>query len=302
LPLPDDYTTYPKRSRGMDQSLYGWDPLPGRQKAELKSSARAVAVIVVPCAFFPLDPPTEPFRHASGMKTPYPDLRHYTVRDYGNRVGVFRILRELSAAKLRATFCVDAMTARRYPPLLEAIAAGGHEIAAHGVSSAHIHHAGLGDEEERALVARTRGAFPDASTWLSPARNESFSTPALLAEAGFTVTLDWEADNRPLPLSTEKGPVTAIPHYNELSDELLLGARSQTEDEWYRQLMTAADDHVSRYREEGATAFAFTLTPYIAGQPFRITALRKILSSLAAMDRLDILTAKACAHAFGAED
>jgi peptidoglycan/xylan/chitin deacetylase (PgdA/CDA1 family) len=298
LPLPDHYLTYPHRREGMDQDLYGWDPLPGRPKATLANGKRAAAVILVPCAFFPLDPPAEPFKHPAGMKTPYPDLRHYTTRDYGNRVGVFRILRELAAAKLSATFCVDAATARRTPPLLRAIEEGGHEIAAHGVSSAHIHHAALSEDDERALIAETRDALPNAVSWLSPARNQSFRTSALLAEAGFRVNLDFEADNRPHNLSTENGKLTAIPHYGELADELLLAARSQSEAEWRTQILTAADDHLHRYREEGATAFAFTLTPYIAGQPFRITALREILSGLAAKEDLSVMTAAACADAF----
>ncbi|GGY38755.1 polysaccharide deacetylase family protein [Parvularcula lutaonensis] len=299
MPLPDEYLQYPHRKRGFDQPFYGWEPVPLRKKAKLKKRLKATATIVVPCEFFPLDPPSEPFRHPAGMKTPYPDLRHYTSRDYGNRVGVFRILRELDHAGCKATFCVDAATAERYPPLLDAIKDGKHEIAAAGVSTAHIHHAGLTENEERQLIERVRSALPQATTWLSPARNESFNTLPLLAEAGFKVCLDWEADMRPLAMKTAHGSITAVPHYNELSDFTLLATRNQSEDEWVTQILSTADDHVGRYEDEGAGAFAFTLTPFIAGQPFRIEALRRILAGLAAMDEIRVCTAAKAVDLFG---
>lgn len=298
MPLPDDYTAYPHRKRGMDQPFYDWDPLAHRKPIELKGGTKVVVVPIVPCAFFPLDPPADGPSHPDGMKTPYPDLRHFTVRDYGNRVGVFRILTEMKNAGIRATFAVDVETATRCAPLLETIAVGKHEIAAHGVSSAHIHHRGLSRDDEAALVASTRKAFPDAVTWLSPARSESFDTLPLLAEHGFDVCLDWEMDQRPVPLRTQHGAVTAIPHYNELSDAALMVARSQSESAWGTQILTAVDDGIGRFGKEGASCLAFTLTPYVSGQPFRIKALRRILTGLAAMEGIKVTTARKAAELF----
>ena len=69
------------------------------------------------------------------MVTPYPDLRHFTTRDYGNRVGVFRILRALKAHGIRATFALSADLLARAAPLAEAIVEDGHEIAAAGLTA-----------------------------------------------------------------------------------------------------------------------------------------------------------------------
>ncbi|MEZ6002361.1 polysaccharide deacetylase family protein [Hyphomonas sp.] len=298
MPLPDEYLTYDARKHGMDNDRYGWDPADRRSPMALASGAKAAALLIVPAEFFPLNPPAEPFKHPGAMKTPYPDLRHFTVRDYGNRVGIFRILKELAAEGLHATFVVNAEVARRYSPLMDAIREGGHEIAAHGVSTAHIHHDGLSEADERALIADTRATFPDATTWMSPARNESYRTPDLLTEAGFKTCLDWEADNRPLPLATAHGALVALPNYNELSDFKLMADRQQSPDEWADQVLEAARYCVADYERSGAQALGFTLTPYIAGQPFRIRALRRILAGLAAMDGLDILTAREMADAF----
>ncbi|NRA28629.1 MAG: polysaccharide deacetylase family protein [Parvularculaceae bacterium] len=275
----------------MDNPYYGWDPVDRREKVLLSDGTKATATIIVPLEFFPLNPPAKPFKHPGAMKTQYPDLRHYTVRDYGNRVGVFRLLKLFAATGVQATFAVNAEVARRYPPLLEAIREAGHEIAAHGVSTSHIHHEGLGIDEERDWIAQCRDVFPDATSWMSPARNESTRTVGLLAEAGFTTCLDWEADMRPHPLATEGGNVTAIPHYNELSDMKLLMDRSQSEDTWAKQITDAAEDHLLRHDQEGAGAFAFTLTPYVAGQPFRIHAVKAVLRALSSMEGLKVATA-----------
>lgn len=298
MPQPAELLEYAHRAYGMDQDRYEWQPADRRTPVALKSGARAMAFIIIPVEFFPLDPPARPFKHPGAMATPYPDLRHYTTRDYGNRVGVFRLLKELDAAGLKGTFAINAAVGLRYLPLIDAIRKAGHEIAAHGVSTSQIHHAGLSQEEERALVAETRTVFPDAATWMSPARNQSFHTPDLIREAGFTVCLDWESDQRPLSMRTEHGPLTCLPNHHELSDFLLLGTRSQTEDEWADQILEACAQTVAEHGTRGAQCLGFTLTPYISGLPFRTKAVTRVLQGIAAMDGLEITTAAGVAAAF----
>lgn len=298
MPQPAEFLEYPHRSYGMDQDRYDWQPADRRAPVHLKSGAKAMAFITIPLEFFPLDPPAKPFKHPGAMVTPYPDLRHYTTRDYGNRVGVFRLLKEIEAAGLKATFAVNAEVARRYGPLIERIRQGGHEIAAHGVSTAYIHHAGLSEDEERALVSQTRAAFPDATTWMSPARNQSFRTPDLIAEAGFKVCLDWESDQRPMDMRTAHGALTCLPNHYELSDFLMLSTRSQSEEEWADQILEAAAQTVSEHELRGAQCFGFTLTPYITGLPFRIEAVSRVLNGLASMQGLEVATASRVAEAF----
>jgi len=207
-------------------------------------------------------------------------------------------LRELAAADVTATFAINAEIARRYLPLIETIKAAGHEIAAHGVSTAHIHHDSLSENAERALITETRKAFPEATSWMSPARNESYRTLGLLADAGFTTCLDWEVDQRPIPLATDNGPIWSLPHYGELGDFKLLLDRSQSEDRWADQIIEAAQYHVDQFDKEGASTFAFTLTPYIAGQPFRIHAVRRVLAALTNIPNLTPTTAADAVQAF----
>lgn len=292
MPLPEDYLIYPHRSYGMDHPYLDWAPLPGRKPTRLENGTKVAVTLIVPIEFFPLNPPREPFLHPGAMKTPYPDLRHYTVRDYGNRVGVYRLLRAFSTHGIEATFAVNAAVANRYPPLLDAIRKAGHEIAAHGVSTAHIHYGDLARDEEARWVQQARDTFPDAVTWLSPARHESLETLDILAEAGFRICLDWEADIVPVTFETKAGPLRMLSNYGELGDMKLLNDRSQTEDDWRTQIIEAVTYSLDRYDREGSSALGLTLTPYIVGQPFRVAAVRDLLETLTGLEGVRILSAR----------
>ena len=285
MPLPDDYLVYPHRSYGMDQDLYPWRTAMERKPLALPDGAAVAAMIVVPLEFHMLNPGGKPFKHPGAMVTPYPDLRHYTTRDYGLRVGAFRILRELKAAGLKAVFPINAVLLDRVRPLVEAIVADGHEIAAYGVDTDHIHWGGLERETEAAWIAQVRATFDRAGikprTWMSPARQQSFATLELIAAAGFDVCLDWEQDEVPVAMTTPAGQVSAVPLSNELDDRLLMIDRRQTEDEWVTQVLAARDWLKGDADRFGGRVLGFSLTPYVAGQPFRIGALRRMLQGLA---------------------
>jgi peptidoglycan/xylan/chitin deacetylase (PgdA/CDA1 family) len=160
--LADEHLIYPHRRYGMDQSLYGWCPVADRPKARWPGDRSVAAMIVMPIEWHMLDPSGKPFKHPGAMQTPWPDLRHYTTRDYGPRVGAFRLLKALKDTGLKATVPVNAVALDRYRPLIEAALEQGHEIAAHGWSTDAIHHSGLTEDEERTLVTRTREAFDAA--------------------------------------------------------------------------------------------------------------------------------------------
>lgn len=303
MTLPADYLTYAKRKHGQDQDRYAWRTAEDRPKISWPGDRAVACMIVVPIEFHRLDPTGKPFKAPGAMQTPYPDLRHYTTRDYGNRVGVFRILDELARARLKATFAVNAVMLERAPPLIDAIRTGGHEIAAHGWEADAIHWGGMARADEDALVAKTRAAFEAANltprTWMSPARSESFATPDIVRAAGFDVCLDWEVDATPVALRTDAGPLACPPLFNELDDRTLLIDRRQTEDEWRLQILEAA----ARLREErarfGGQVLSFTLTPYVSGQPFRIHALRALFAALAGDDQVWSATASDIVDASG---
>lgn len=299
--LPPDYLAYPRRRYGSDQDRYAWRPAPTRPAVRWPGDRALACLIVVPLERFPLNPSGKPFKHQSAMQTPYPDLRHYTTRDYGNRVGAFRLLDALKAAGLKATVPVNAALLDRVRPLIEAFVADGHEVAAHGWSTDAIHWGGIEPEVEARYFADTRAAFDRAGltprTWMSPARQQSFRTLDLIAAHGFDVCLDWEPDEVPVAMTTDAGPVAAVPLYNELDDRTLLVDRRQSEDEWADQVLEAARYLTAGADRSGGRVLSFTLTPYVAGQPFRIQAVRRLLRALAADPQVWSATASEIADA-----
>lgn len=303
MTLPADYLKYPKRQHGQDMDRYDWQLASSRAPVRLANGKALAVMIVVNCEFHPINPANTPFRHPAGMVTPYPDLRHFTSRDYGNRVGVFRILDCLKTEGLKATFPVSAALLTRARPLIEAIVSDGHEIAAAGLHGDAIHWSGLDRDEENRRVEAVRAAFTAAGlhpvSWMSPARQQSFATPDILTAHGFTRTLDWETDQVPVTLRTQNGPLTALPVHNELEDFKLMIERHQSEALWRDQILEAKDFLIAESATRGAGVLGFTLTPFVTGQPYRIWALREILAALAGDDAVWCASADAVADAFG---
>ncbi|MBI1392751.1 MAG: polysaccharide deacetylase family protein [Alphaproteobacteria bacterium] len=293
MTLDESYLAYPRRQRGQDIERYDWSPMEGRAAAKLAGDVKLAVSIVVPIEYFPLTPSGKPFRHPGAMVTPYPDLRHYTTRDYGNRVGAFRLLKAFAEAGVKATFAVNAILLDRSRPLIDAILADGHEIAAHGLSTDHIHHGGLTEAEERAYTDKTRAAFEAAGlrprTWMSPARQESTRTPDLVRAAGFDICLDWEFDVAPVGLRTSCGPLVAFPLLSELDDRTLLTIKNHDESRWRDQIIEAAKYMRDEAATRGAECLSFTMTPYVAGQPFRMWAVKEILAALGAIDGASVV-------------
>jgi allantoinase len=284
MPVSEDYLKYPHRAYGMDQDRYPWRPAGERAPVAWPGAATVATMIVVPVEFHMLNPKGAPFKHPGAMVTPYPDLRHFTTRDYGNRVGVFRILTELKRAGLKATFPVNAALLSRARPLIDAVIADGHEIAAYGLDTDHIHWSGLEPGVERGWVEQTRAAFDAAGltprAWMSPARQQSFETLDLIAEAGFDICLDWEQDSLPTPMKAGSAEVLAVPLSTELDDRVLLSDRRQTEAEWADQILEAARFTAAEGERSGGQVLGFSLTPYVSGQPFRVWAMRKVMAAL----------------------
>lgn len=284
MTLPDDYLAYPHRRQGMDHDRYHWRLAIDRPRKDLDDGKKLACMIVVPLEFHRLDPQGKPFRHPGAMQTPYPDLRHYTTRDYGLRVGVFRILKELKAAGLKAVFPVNAALLDRTGPLIQAIRNDGHEIAAYGLEADAIHWGGIDPAVERQRVADVRAAFTKTGitprSWMSPARSQGFRTPDAIRAEGFDICLDWEIDNVPVSFRTDHGALACIPLFGELDDRKLLIDQRQSEDEWRGQILEAATLLLSEHARFGAQVLSFTLTPYVTGQPFRIHAVREVLQNL----------------------
>jgi allantoinase len=288
MPLPDDYLVYPFRKPGPDHNRYATSPYRDRAPLALRDGIKLGLWVTVLIEFFPLNPSGTPFKTPGAMQTPYPDLRHFTTRDYGNRVGVYRMLKLLAKLGIKATFAIQGAVAERYPDLVKYIAGDGHEICANGWDTDALHYSGLDPEIERRYIADTLGAIESVTGvrptgWISPARAESFETPDLLAEADIAWCGDWAHDDLPTALNTRSTPLTALPLSNELDDWQIMVEYKRPEEEFIFQVEDAARLLRSEADRFGPQILSLTTRPYVTGQPYRIASFERSLTAALAI-------------------
>lgn len=216
---------------------------------------------------------------------PQPDVLNYAWRDYGNRVGAWRLIETLDRLDLPATVLANSAMYAYAPALMAAHRARGDEVAGHGRTNSERQ--SVWDEAgERRLIAESseaiaaaEGAPPEG--WLSPWIAESRVTPDLLAEAGYRYTLNWCMDDQPVWMRTRAGRLLSIPYPQEVNDIPAIVARKDGADAF-------ADMIVDNFREMAEQAQAqplvmgIALHPYIVGQPYRLRRLRAALAEIAA--------------------
>ena len=285
MSLAPEQLAYPQRRYGMDHALYDWSMLP-RRKPVLWPNAARIALWVVPALeWFPLNMKGVPFKPPGAMATAYPDLRHYTLRDYGNRVGIFRIMQALALHGIRASVAVNAAVAERYPALIQACVQRDWEIIANGQDMDHLHHAGLSVADEKKQIDHTlavlRGASGQAVRgWLSPAKSESAATLDLLGAAGLDYVCDWVNDDMPYPMHASGGKLHAMPHPIDIDDTTILVQNHHSEDDFRDQLCDQFDVLYRESATQGGRVMAISLHPWVIGQPYRIQALEQALAHI----------------------
>jgi peptidoglycan/xylan/chitin deacetylase (PgdA/CDA1 family) len=288
MSLGPEYLNYPQRSYGMDHERYTWSMLADRKPVNWPGDAKLALWINVSLQFFPLNQRGVPFPPPGGMTMPYPDLRHYTLRDYGNRVGIFRVLDALESRGLRASFAVNGQLAERTPALVRELADVG-EIIAHGWNMDTPHYGGLDRDSEQKQVFESLAALRSVSGqavrgWLSPGRNESEHTPELLAEHGIEYLCDWVNDDMPYPFHTDQGPLIALPLSTELEDRFVIQNNLHSEASWQEQVCDACDLLLEEAETQGGRLLALSLHPWLIGQPHRIGKLEAVLDYLLAQN------------------
>ncbi len=306
MSVPPDYLAYAKRRYGMDHERYAWSMLPRRSKVSWPGGARVALLVVPALEWFPLDMKGKPFKPPGAMVTPYPDLRHYTLRDYGNRVGIYRVMKALDRFGIRASVAVNAAVAARHPGLIASCAERGWEVMANGLDMDHLHYGGLAPAEEQRLVDETLSVLRRVSGqvirgWLSPARSESFATLDLIRAAGIDYVCDWVNDDMPYAMQTASGTLYAMPVPNDIDDHTILIQSRHSEDEYARQLCDQFDLLHAEASSQGGRILALSLHPWVIGQPHRIGALERALAHVMSRGAVWSATASEILDAFTAQ-
>lgn len=214
-----------------------------------------------------------------------PDYRSWTQREYGLRVGIFRVMDALREAGLRPVVAANALAVQRLPRLVQQLQDMGCEWVGHGMAATELMHSRLSVEEQRVHIRCSLEALQEATGtqvqgWLSQDWGTTPHTFALLAEAGLRYTLDWCNDDQPYPLLTEPA-LWAVPMSAEWDD---------VQCQWFRHL--APRDHAAlalqafdRLRQECAdgtrsAVFGLPVHPWVTGMSSRIGAFKRLLSEL----------------------
>lgn len=283
--LPADYLDYPMRRYGMDHNRYDWSILPQRARVAWPNHARVALWVVPALEWFPLNMRGTPFKPPGAMQTAYPDLRHYTLRDYGNRIGIFRIMQALDAHGIRASVAVNGAVAVRYPSLIDACTTRGWEIIGNGRDMDHLHHAGLDAGDEKRLIDETLAVLRNSSGqavrgWLSPAKSESTATLDLIAANGIDYVCDWVNDDMPYVIRGGGRDMHAMPHPIDIDDHTILVQNHHSEQDFTDQLCDQFDVLYRESEEQGGRIMAVSLHPWVIGQPYRIGALEAALKHI----------------------
>ncbi|ETX16283.1 polysaccharide deacetylase [Roseivivax halodurans JCM 10272] len=214
-----------------------------------------------------------------------PDVLNYAWREYGNRVGAWRMIEMFDALGLPATVLANSEMYDHAPELMEAHRARGDEIAGHGRTNSERQDR-MPEAEERALIAEATDVLAQAEGrppegWLSPWIAESVVTPDLLVEAGYRYTLNWCMDDQPIWMRTRSGLLLSIPYPQEVNDIPSIVARQDPADIFAEMILGDFEERLEQSRSQ-SLVMGIALHPYIVGQPYRLRALRRVLERICA--------------------
>lgn len=266
---------------------YAYSPIVKRPVYDWPNGARLALYVAVNVEQFPfgegLGPDLNP-------QQPEPDVVNFTWRDWGNRVGVWRLLEALDEHRLPACALVNTAVYDHCPEVAAAFRARGDEFVGHGRTNAE-RQAEMDEAAERAMIvacteriAEEEGARPLG--WMGPHVNETRVTPDLLAEAGYRYVMDWAMDDQPVWLATRAGRLLAIPYSRPMNDLPMMHRANTPPALWVDAVIDAFDEMLEQSARQ-PLVMNLSLHPYLVGQPHRLRQLRRLFAHIAARrDRL----------------
>ncbi len=214
-----------------------------------------------------------------------PDVLNTSWRDYGNRVGAWRVLEAFRTQGWPLAILLNSAVCETAPELIRACQAQDSEFVAHGYSNSDTL-AGLTEAQEIDYVRRVAqqirtatGASPTG--WASPWIAETPQTPDVLQECGYGYLLDWCMDDQPVWLTTRGGPILSVPYSQEINDSsAIIGRQVSATD--FSEMIVDQFDELCAAQDGQPVVMSVILHSFISGQPFRLRALRRALAHIQA--------------------
>jgi allantoinase len=225
-----------------------------------------------------------------GNALPMPDHRNWSWREYGNRVGFWRMLDLFDELKMPVAHLANSYLYDTHPEIPQAIRGRRDEFVGHGRTNSE-RPGGRPEEEERALIiestaaiARHEGQPPRG--WMTPLMAESKVSLDLLQEAGYRYVLDWPVDDQPIWMQTRSGRLLNVPYPTELNDYVVTCQLNQDPVQYTGAIFRQFEELVEQ-SEKQPLVFSLALHTMISGQPHRLRLLRDTLNRIFDHPRFD---------------
>ncbi|HEY2533345.1 MAG TPA: polysaccharide deacetylase family protein [Xanthobacteraceae bacterium] len=260
----------------MDNQLYGYSPIVSRPRLAWPNGARLAFYIGLNIEHFEVD---KPATSISGATTSFvPDPLNYGWRDYGVRVGIWRMIDAMDRYGMRASVLLNSDVCKHYPQIVDAGRKRNWAWLAHGKNNSTFQ-VGMNVEEERKYLTTVVDTITAATGqrvrgWLGPALTETFETPRLLKELGLTYVLDWCADDQPFALNVPG--MIAVPYSLEVNDISMCIGKSLS-GEHFCQMIIDQFDQLYKDSEPSGRVMALCLHPFVSNQPHRQKYLERAL-------------------------
>lgn len=262
----------------MQNTRYEYSPIITRKPFQLPHKARVALWIGINLEHFDIGSPD--FGGAGSFAIPPPNVFDYAARDYGNRVGVWRLMETLDRHGVKASVLLNSDLCQHYPVIIQEAKKRRWEFLGHGTSNSVLL-GGKSEAEERQTIFTSLRVVEEAVGerplgWLSPALQETFSTPDILAEAGIKYLCDWCCDDQPFPMNVKKGTLISLPYTTDLNDIPAFVYHHKSPQEFFQMIK----DQFDTLYQEGASqarVMCIALHPFLIGQAHRIGCLDKAL-------------------------
>jgi allantoinase len=267
---------------------YNYSPITERQDYSWPGGKRLAFCITTNIECFAF---TKGRGHDSAKHGEPQTQRNYAWRDYGNRVGIWRLFDLFEDLKLPAAHNTNSLLYDYAPQILDAIRRRGDEIVGHGRTNAENLHDFMWEADEARVIKEVTDTFIKhegraPKGWMGAGAYENSTTPDLLKEAGFTYLMDWPCDDQPIWFRTRSGPILSVPYPVEINDTPAVIHRQHSAREFCDMLVDQFDEMIEQCVKY-PLVLNISLHPYVFGQPFRLRPLRAALRHCVEHERND---------------
>ncbi len=288
-PLAEIASDVQKRRYRVDNRLYDYSAIVDRPILQWPDGKRVAFYVGLNLEHYQVDKPsTSIFSGTAGLQ---PDPLNYGWRDYGLRVGIWRMIEALDKHGIRASAILNSDVCSRYPAVVKAGMDRDWAWVAHGRDNSTFQ-SGMSREEEAiylddvvSTIEVYTGSRPKG--WMGPALTETSNTPEVLAELGLTYVLDWCADDQPFDLNV--GDMMSVPYSMEVNDVTLFSSRNLSGED-FLQIVKDQYEQLSKDAVVSGRVMALCLHPFIINQPFRHKYLELALEFIAAQSDVWLTT------------